>query len=135
MVIAPAIMCLAFVTPLPVDKQKLHGAWIGFTPVPNDFYRIVLTNKSGFLAYSATEREPVVYRIVSWDLGPKGELKMAAEPSSANAQAITVTGSAVPWKLDLTIRSPGRDWQHNVTCYQEQLIENRIGMLKRAMAK
>ena len=128
-----AIVCYAFVLPTPMKKEDMFGTWIGHSDVPNDFYRISLTNSGGLLAYSFTGREPLLYRIEKWELGPKHKLTTAIKPLSTNAYPILVTGTVEPWKVDIIVRGPRENWQHNVTCYRELLMEDRIKLLRTAM--
>jgi hypothetical protein len=128
-----AMVCYGIVKSFPVQKEKLLGSWVGFTDVPNDFYRLVLSDTGGLVAYSFTGQQPILYKINSWELGPQGQLRTVITGISTNSYPIIITGEAKPWKLDLVVKSPGQDWQHNVAFYQEQLIEDRIKLLKNSM--
>jgi hypothetical protein len=132
-IFALATICYAVVIPVPVHREKLVGSWIGFTDPPNDFYRLVLTDTAGVVAHNFTGREPILYSITSWQLGPRGELTTAITGVSTNSYPIIITGKMKSSKLDLVIRSPGQAWQHAITFYQEQLIEDRIRLLKNSM--
>jgi hypothetical protein len=130
-----AITCYAFVVPLPPRPEDIFGTWIGHSDTPNDFYRISLTNSGGLLAYSFTGREPLLYKVQKWELGKKSRLTLVVAPLSSNAYPIIVTGSVQLWKLDLEIRGrePAEGWRHNVACYREQLIEDRMRLLRSTM--
>jgi len=130
-----AITCYAFVVPLPPRPEDIHGTWIGHSDVPNDFYRISLTNSGGLLAYSFTGREPLLYKIQKWELGAKSRLSTVIVPLSSNAFPILVTGTVQLWKLSLEIRGrdPSEGWKHEITCYREDLIEDRVNLLRSAM--
>jgi len=136
-IIALGVLCYATVSPRPgpVRREVAIGTWVGFTSLANDFYRIQLTDTNGLFAHTFTGEEPDLYRIDSWELGRKSELKFVVRAISKDAEPIAITGTAHPWALELVVKSasPHKDWQRPVTLYKEDLVESRISLLKQSM--
>jgi hypothetical protein len=118
---------------MPVEKRMVTGVWVGLTVEANDFYRLLLLEGgSGVLGTTFVGKEPLLYKITSWKL-KSGNLKIVVTPISTNAYPIVVDGTAVPSHITLKIKDPKGGWSRQVVLYKEQLIEDRIAMLKEAM--
>jgi hypothetical protein len=134
-IIVLGILCYATVYPGPVKRAAVPGTWVGFSSLANDFYRIQLTDSNGLFAHTFTGEKPDLFRIESWEIGRKSQLKFVVRAISKEAEPIAITGRAHPWALELVLKSasPHSDWESDVTLYKEDLIENRISLLKQSM--
>jgi hypothetical protein len=127
------LACYGFVLPTPAGKKDALGTWIGATPYLNDVYRIVLNENGGLVGYQFVGHEPALYRIDSWEVGPKAQLKTVITRISTNGDPITIEGHVEPSRIELVIKSPGTAWRQNVTAHREEAIENRIKVLRNSM--
>src|SRR5262245_47638813 len=87
-------ICFSTVIEVPPTRQDIRSTWIGFTPLVNDFYRIVLRDKDGYIAHSFAGKESELYKIESWSIDSKGRLSIKTSPISKGAYQIIMRGDA-----------------------------------------
>lgn len=125
--------CCAVVIPVPIAKKGILGAWSGFTSDANHFYRVVLREQDGWIGASFVGSEPRIYRIDSWGINSKGELRMSVASVSTNAYAILIRANAKTFCIDLEVGPKDDGWKHNIALYRESLIEKQLNELKQCM--
>lgn len=134
-IIALASASLAIVTPVAPMRQDLLGTWIGFTEYGTDFYRVILTNRGGFVASSFAREGPKLYRIDSWEIGPRSRAIIRASPISTNAYHVEMEALVQSGRIQLTVHGSKKEsWRMEVPLYREELIAGQISALTTSMA-
>ena len=127
-------VCLARVTSAAPTRQEVIGTWLGFTDSANDFYRVILTDRGGFVGHSFARGRAELYRIESWELGPKSRLTIRTSPISTNAYHIEMEGLVTASRMQFTVSGSRKEgWRQEVPLYREEFLADQISALRRSM--
>jgi len=115
--------------PSPPTRDKLVGAWIGFSEDELDFARLDLNTGSAshFVTISPNDTSlhkygGFVYEITNWTM-TGWKLSFSLTPMNASAEPIYVSGVFNGFSLQLEMGSPSKEWQKKLVLYRESRVE------------
>lgn len=120
----------ADVTPLPLTRSDLAGAWFGVRSKQDHAYRVVLDSAgTGTLAYCYRTNTPHTYQITHWGISA-GTIRIMAIPTHPEDEALTFKAEVDARGLRLTITA--QRWTDALVIQREADLESALTRLRAA---
>jgi hypothetical protein len=118
------------VTPLPLMRSDLSGAWFGVRSKQDHAYRVVLDSAgTGTLAYCYRTNAPHTYQITNWGISA-GTIHITAIPTHPDDETIAFKAEVDTRGLRLTITA--KRWTDALVIQREADLESALTRLRAA---